>query len=84
MSAMSGMATKTPTSTRWNVEDGSSSNSDLGWTLVAPPMDPSAAGAVVDEAWAAVVAVGRAGEVVTSVSLTVSGDVVILLLAGLA
>jgi len=80
---MSGMATKTPTRTRWNVEDGSSSNSDLGWTLVALPIDPPAVGAVAGEAWAAVLAAGRAGEVVTSVSLTVSGDVVIVLLAGL-
>ena len=80
ISAMNGTATKTPTSTRLNVEVGSSSKSGRGWVLVALPTGPPVAGAVGDGAWIVVVTVGRAGEVVTSAALTVSGDVVIVLL----
>ncbi len=43
-------------------------------------MGPPVTGAVGDGAWIVVVAVGRAGEVMTSAALTVSGDVVIVLL----
>src|SRR5271154_6708987 len=82
-SATSGMATKTPTRTRWKVEDGSSSNSDLAernLVLLAPSTGLPAPVAVGDEAWTAVGTGGCAGEIVTSAALTVSGDVVIVLL----
>src|SRR5580704_8451270 len=82
-SATSGMATKTPTKTRWNVEVGSSSRSGrVGRirVLVVPPMGPADAGVVGDETRSAVVAASRALATVASAALTVSGDVVIVLL----
>ena len=82
-SATSGMATNTPTRKRWNVEVGSSSKSGLvgrSPVLVVLPMGPADAGVVGDVAGSAVVAASRAGAMVASAALTVSGDVVIVLL----
>jgi hypothetical protein len=82
-SATNGTATKTPTRTRWNVAFGLSTRSGLvgrAWVLVARPMDPPVAGTVGDVAWSAMVAASRAGEVVASAALSVSGDVVIVIL----
>src|SRR5580658_156629 len=75
----SGMATNTPTRTRWNVEFGSLSKSDRGirgWVLVDPPVASRGEDVVV---WS-VIAAGRADEAAASVTLTVSGEVVIVLL----
>src|SRR5208282_4681212 len=74
ISATSGTATKTPTRKRWNVGVVSSSRSGRagrGWVLVVLPTGPADAGMVGDVARPAVVA---------STALTVSGDVVIVLL----
>src|SRR5580693_5328189 len=82
-SAASGMATNRPTRKRWNAEFGSSAKSDLagrGSVLVVPPTGPAGAGAVGAVAGSAVVAVGRDGARAASAALTVSGDVVIVLL----
>jgi hypothetical protein len=43
-------------------------------------MCPSVAGAVGDVAWSVIVAASCAGEVVASAALSVSGDVVIVIL----
>src|SRR5580704_2744518 len=82
-SAASGMATNSPTRKRWSGEFGSSSRSGLtlwagrGWGLVVavtvPPVVPADAGV----AWFALVA---SAVVVASAALTVSGEVVIVLL----
>src|SRR5580704_2864129 len=82
-SATRGMATKTPTRTRWNVGVDSSSKSGRDGrirVLVVPPMGPADAGAAGDVAGPAVVAADRVGAMVASAALTVSGDVVIVLL----
>src|ERR1017187_3531184 len=80
-SASSGTATNTPTRTRWKVELGSSSMSGLAgriWVLVAPPP----AGEVGATAGSVALAASGGGKVVASATLTVSGDVVIVLLVG--
>src|SRR5260370_36101976 len=79
--ARNGTATKTPTRTRLSVEVGSSSNSARAWVLVALPICPPGACAVGDGAWTVVVAVGRAGGLVSSAAFAVSGEVVIALLS---
>src|SRR5579859_7871481 len=82
-SARSGMATKTPTRKRWSAELGSSSRSGrVGRSMVleAPPIGPADAGIVGEVALSAVAAASRAGAMVASAALTVSGDVVIVLL----
>src|ERR1700678_2696450 len=81
-SARNGMATNTPTSTRWNVEVVSSAMSGrVGrtWVLVSGPADPLVAGVVSEVTWSVGVADG-AEEIVASVALTVSGVAVIVLL----
>ena len=95
ISASSGTATNTPTSTRWNVEFGSSAKSGRitrGWLVAVSPVlavSPMTSVLLVlpmtlplaGDGFCAVLAVaGSAGAVVALAALTVSGDVVIVLL----
>ena len=82
-SATSGTATNRPTRKRWADETGSSSRSGRalwagrGWVLAVAVTDPPVVPADTGMAWFALVA---SAVVVASAALTVSGEVVIVLL----